>query len=110
MLFPTVVDAGAQAGVADELLWLGKTGDITNGSQHSYDYDEAEAWKLEQLGCMLSPGLCSAKAVNLLLDLCKLHFDVIDDAEIMANVHDLGGREVELMTLIPMFLGEDFSC
>ena len=32
MLFPTVVDAGAQAGVANEFLGMGKIGDITNGS------------------------------------------------------------------------------
>lgn len=90
---PTVVDAGAQAGVADEVLGAGEAGDVADGGQQGHGGEEAHAGQLHQEGHALILG---GEGFEQGFDVRALGLGAVEGGQIAVNAHLLGRGEVEV--------------
>jgi hypothetical protein len=80
---PAVVDASAEAGIADQFLGSGEAGHIANGREHGHGGEQAEAGELDEIGDIVLPGGVGAQAVQFRFDLGQMLLDVIQGSQVV---------------------------
>ena len=101
------VDAWGEAGVADELLGVGKTGDVADGGEEGHGGEEGEAGELDEEGHEVAPGGYHAEASEFGVDGGELRGEMVEGGEIVVRAELFGGGEVELVPPGTLALGEE---
>ena len=88
-----VVDATAQAGIADQFLGMREAGDIADRRENGHDIDQPKARQLQEIGRVVLPRRLGAQMSQLLIDFGDLGFEMIQQGQILADAQLLHRRK-----------------
>lgn len=104
-----VVDACAEAGIADEVLGGGEAGDVADGRENDHGGEEGQTGKLDKEGQACVPGWLIAETSQLGFQFSQLLLDVIEGGDVLAGAQPFGGRDVEGAPPVAVVCGEEIA-
>ena len=93
--FAAVVDARAQACIADQVFGGGEAGDVPDGGEDGYGTEQSQPWELDEERHGVIPGGLVAEVCEFAIEVGELLFDVLEGVEVLAQTQPFGRGEVK---------------